>query len=90
MIIVKDEGYLEQLLHILLIIKKDKISAVVKFEKELNEKFELLKSNPQMCRKSNYFEDESYRDLIYCGYTVIYKVQEDKILILEIFKWQNR
>ncbi len=42
---------------------QDKISTVKKFEKNLNEKFQLLKSNPLMCRKSYYFEDESYRDI---------------------------
>jgi len=27
--------------------------------------------------------------MIYEGYTIIYKVESDKILILDIFKWQN-
>ncbi len=35
-------------------------------------------------------KDKAYRDLIHQGYTVIYKVEEEKILILEIFKWQQR
>jgi len=38
----------------------------------------------------NTFRAKEYRDLIYEGYTVIYKVETDKILILDIFKWQNR
>ena len=38
----------------------------------------------------NYFEDKAYRDMIYQGYTIIYKVEKEKILILEIFKWQNK
>jgi plasmid stabilization system protein ParE len=88
--IIKDEYFLKQLFKILKIIIKDKKSPAKKFEKEINDKLELLKENPQMCRKSHYFEDVSYRDLIYSGYTIIYKIEEEKILILEIFKWQNR
>jgi len=43
-----------------------------------------------MCRKSLYFEDDSYRDLIFKGYTIIYKVEDDMIKVLDIFKWQER
>ena len=43
-----------------------------------------------MCRPSIYFKDIKYRDLIFKGYTVIYKVEEDEIKILDIFKWQDR
>lgn len=35
-------------------------------------------------------QDRAYRDMIYQGYTIIYKVEKEKILILEIFKWQNK
>ena len=63
--IIKDEYFLKQLFRILKTIIKDKISPAKKFEKELSDKLQLLKENPHMCRKSNYFEDESYRDLIY-------------------------
>ncbi len=45
---------------------------------------------PYQYRQSLYFEDESYRDLVYQGYTIIYKVEEERVLILEIFKWIER
>ncbi len=90
MIIEKKPKYIFGLLKILKYIAKDKKSSAEKFEKELNKMLMLLKDNPQMYRKSYYFDDERYRDFIYSGYTIIYKVEEEKILILEIFKWQNR
>ena len=90
MIIIKDENYLSQLFTLLSYIGKDKQSASKKFEEELNNKINLLKTSPFMCKQSNYFEHEAYRDLVYSGYTIIYKVEEEKIIILEIFKWQNR
>ena len=43
-----------------------------------------------MGRPSIYFEDEKYRDLVFKGYTVIYKVEDNEIKILDIFKWQDR
>ena len=88
--IIKDVKFHRQLFGILLYIAKDKKSAAKKFEKVLESEIQGLVDFPFRCRKSIYFEDEAYRDLIYSGYTVIYKVQDDTILILEIFKWQNR
>ena len=51
---------------------------------------ENIVSFPYKYRKSYYFEDESYRDLIYKGYTIIYKIDEQTIKILDIFKWQDK
>ncbi len=90
MTIIKDENYLSQLFTILSHIRKDKPSVPKKFERELTEKINLLKISPFMCRQSYYFDDKAYRDLIYSGYSIIYKIEEEKIIILEIFKWQNR
>jgi len=43
-----------------------------------------------MCRKSKYIDDTNCRDLIFKGYTTIYKIQEDQIKVLDIFKWENK
>lgn len=90
MTIVKDIKFSIQLLGILKYIAEDKKSAAIKFERELDRFINDLVNFPLKHRKSYYMDDEAYRDLIYMGYTIIYKVETDKILILEIFKWQNR
>jgi plasmid stabilization system protein ParE len=90
MIIVKDIKFSVQLLGILKYIAEDKKSAAIKFERELNALLNGLLNFPLKHRASYYMGDEAYRDLIYMGYTIIYKVETDKILILEMFKWQNR
>ena len=77
----------QSLLSILDYIATDKLTASIKFRKELKNKISLLRDNPHLYKQSTYFEDEAYRDLIYQGYTVIYKITKDKIIILEIFKW---
>jgi len=88
--ILKDSIFIQNLFEILYFIKNDSPRAAQKFEKELKDKFQVLKQNPYMYKQSIYFEDESYRDLIHKGYTIIYKIKKEKILILEIFKWQDR
>jgi plasmid stabilization system protein ParE len=88
--IIFEPIFVDRLLTILTYISKDKKSASSKFKKELKEKISNLKENPYIYRASYYFESENYRDLIHQGYTIIYKVEEDTIMILEIFKWQDR
>lgn len=90
MTIIKDILFQKQLYNILKTIANDKPSASLKFEKEINKRIKNLVDFPYQYRPSYYFEDKAYRDMIYSGYTIIYKVIEDKIMILEIFKWQAR
>ncbi len=90
MIIIRDSYFSKQLFSILKIIANDKISAAKLFEKQLNKKIKNLLNFPYQYRASHYFDHEVYRDLIHQGYTVIYKVEKGRIVILEIFKWQNR
>jgi len=88
--IEKKPKFLKELFSVLRFIKQDKVSASIQFEKELNKKIKNLVDFSYQCRASYYFENKSYRDLIHQGYTVIYKVENERIIILEIFKWQDR
>lgn len=90
MTVIKDKKFSIQLIGILSFIAKDKKSAALNFERELEYQIQGLVRFPLKFRKSYYFDDEAYRDLIYKGYTIIYKIETDKILMLEIFKWQSR
>lgn len=86
--LVRQVGYVRALQNILRYIALDKPLAAVQFERELNARLELLCAQPQMCRISNYMNNPSYRDLIYQGYTVVYKIETDRLVLLDIFKWQ--
>jgi len=88
--IIIEIGFSEPLLQILTTIAKDKKSASKKFNKDLKEKIKLLLDSAFLGRPSIYFEDKKYRDLIFKGYTIIYKVENNEIKILDIFKWQDR
>lgn len=78
------------LISILDFIALDKVSAAISFHKELYRTFDLIKENPYMFKASRYFKMDSYRDMIHKGYTVIYRVDEEEIFVLEIFKWTDR
>ena len=88
--IEKKPTYIKSLQNILRYIANDKISASQKFEKELNKKIKALLDFPLMYHRSFYFDNEVYRDMEHKGYTIIYKVEDELISILEIFKWQDR
>ena len=88
--LVKTRPYVVRLQTILRYIALDNPSAALSFERELQAKLELVKNQPLMCRSSHYLKHEAYRDLIHQGYTIIYKLKQDEILLLDIFKWQQR
>ena len=72
-------------------IRKDKKSASVKFAKELKKNIKDLNHSPFKYRQSIYFDDENIRDMIFKGYTIVYKVkiEEEMIVIADIFN-QNK
>ena len=45
--------------------------------------------NPFRFRKSIYFEDECYRDMVFRGYTAVIRVDETVIVVLAVFKAKN-
>lgn len=72
-------------------ISLDSKKRALSFRGELDKQISGLTNMPYKCRKSIYFEDEQMRDLIFKGYTVVYKVDEDQdcIIIIGIKKYTN-
>ena len=87
MIIIHKPTFSKQLKQIIEYIAQDKPSASMKFKNDLKENINLLSNNPTMYRKSIYFNDENIRDMIFKGYTIIYRIRPIKkeIEILRIF-----
>jgi len=79
--------YKNNLLQILDYIAQDKLSASENFLNELDKLLNNLPNFPFKFRKSKYFDNEKIRDMVYKGYTVIYRVNEIKntIDIIHIF-----
>ncbi|MDD5399622.1 MAG: type II toxin-antitoxin system RelE/ParE family toxin [Sulfurimonas sp.] len=84
--ITKDVKFLTSLQSTLEFIAKDSLNQALLFNSELNKKIDDLKFMPFKFRKSLYHFDENIRDLIYKGYCIPYLVEDEKIVILNIFK----
>jgi len=79
--------YRNNLFQILNYIAQDKLSASKNFLNELDKLIDNLPNFPFKFRKSKYFDNEKIRDMVYKGYTVIYRVNETEntIDIVRIF-----
>ncbi len=71
-------------------IAQDSKNRANKFKREIKKLIEDIHHMPYKCRKSIYFDDDNIRDLIFKGYTIVYKVDETKeqIAILGIKKYK--
>jgi len=88
-IIKYDENFSNKFKVIWNFIAKDSVKKANNFKQELKSDIENLPVFPYKFRKSRWFENENIRDLIFKGYTIPYLIQEDKIIILDIFKWNR-
>ncbi len=71
-------------------IAQDSKSRANKFKREIKKLIEDIHHMPYKCRKSIYFDDDNIRDLIFKGYTIVYKVDESKeqITVIGIKKYK--
>lgn len=83
--IIESKEYKNQIRKIALNIKKDKPSAAIKFAKDLKKQIKDVPNMPYKYRQSNYHDDKEVRDMTYKGYTIIYKIYDNHIKIVEIF-----
>ena len=87
--IVYKESFVIRLEKQLEFIKKDNPTAAKKFKKELLKRIKSIPVNPYIFRKSIYFEDNSIRDLIFKGYTVVFRIVEKQIEVFGFVKFQE-
>ena len=57
-------------------IAKDKPEAARRFKIEIIKKIKQLPQNPYSNRKSIYFDRSDIRDMIFKGYTIVYKIDD--------------
>ena len=79
-----------QLQAILAFIARDNPAAARLFRNHLKARIEQIPATPLACRKSLYFDDDTLRDLVFMGYTAIYRISSEEIRMLDLFKWQER
>ena len=87
--IVRSKKYLNSLQEIMQFISIDSKKRALTFRNQLDKQISNIQDMPYKYRKSIYFNNETIRDLIFKGYTIVYKVDEAKeqITILGIKKY---
>ncbi|QOG12690.1 type II toxin-antitoxin system RelE/ParE family toxin [Arcobacter sp. FWKO B] len=76
----------KEFFEIYMYIAKDSFSNADNFKSELMSSMQILKDFPYMYRKSKKAKYKNLRNMIYKKYVIPYKIKENEILILGIFK----
>ncbi len=79
--IIRSQKYTESLQEAMLFKAKDSKNRALQFKNQLDTHIGDLDNMPYKFRKSIYFDDENIRDLIFKGYTIVYKIDNSKNLI---------
>jgi plasmid stabilization system protein ParE len=85
------QSFKEKLNHQMDYIARDKPRAARKFKTDILQRIKEIPQMPYKNRKSIYFDRDDIRDLIYKGYTVVYKINknEDSIEVFGFTKYEN-
>lgn len=81
-----DDRFIKALNDIESFIALDSLERAEKFKNDIIDKISSLDFMPKHCRKSTLANDESIRDLIFKGYIIVFKIQNDTIKVLYTYK----
>ena len=89
MVIIRKREYLDALKEIIAYIAKDSPDRARQFKRQLDSRIDDLVTFPYKFRQSLHHDSVEVRDLIFKGYTIVYRINtpEEKIEIIDIFKW---
>ena len=63
--------------------------AAQRFKTKIIDKIKGISRNPYHCRKSMCFDDDSIRDLVYDGYTVVFRVNGNQVEVFGLVRYQE-
>ncbi|OBQ51769.1 type II toxin-antitoxin system RelE/ParE family toxin [Tamlana sp. s12] len=87
--IIYKDTFVQRLEKQLKYIAKNNPKSARKLKSELIKRIKTIPENPYLYRKSIYFENESVRDLIYKGYTIVFRINENQIEIFGFTRYQE-
>lgn len=70
-------------------IAEDKKSSAHTFRRDILRECQSLNDFPYRCRRSIHYNDDNIRDLIFKGYTIIYKIKDDEINVFALTKYED-
>ncbi len=71
-------------------IAMDSTKRAGNFKNQLIKEIKKIPQMPYTYRKSIYFNDKNIRDLIFKGYTIVFRITENKIEIFGFVKYQEK
>ncbi|MFY8108634.1 MAG: type II toxin-antitoxin system RelE/ParE family toxin [Bacteroidia bacterium] len=87
--VVFKDTFVERLEKQIEYISLDSHERARKFKQELLVKIKEIPKRPKSFRKSIYFEDEMIRDLIFKGYTIVFRLTETRVEVFGFVKYQQ-
>ena len=84
------ESFLKRLEKQLAYISLDSPKRARKFKNELLNCIKEIPQNPYKYRQSIYFDQTEIRDLIFKGYTVVFRINGHQIEVFGLLKYQKR
>ena len=88
--IVFKDTFINRLENQLDYISLDSPKRARKFQTDLFRRIKEIPDKPFRYRKSIYFKDELIRDLVFKGYTIVFRINENTIEIFGFVKFQNK
>jgi plasmid stabilization system protein ParE len=82
-------SFIAKLQFVLEKIAEDKKSAAHTFRRDILRECQSLSDFPYRCRRSIHYNDDNIRDLIFKGWTVIYKITDEEIKIFALTKYED-
>ncbi|TKB96080.1 type II toxin-antitoxin system RelE/ParE family toxin [Pedobacter cryophilus] len=83
------ESFLNRLKSQIHYISLDSNNRAIKFKKDLFLKIREIPTKPYSFRKSIYFEDELIRDLIFKGYTIVFRINNQTIEVFGLINYHE-
>jgi plasmid stabilization system protein ParE len=88
--LVLEESFLDRLDRQLDFIALDSTPRARKFGAALMKAVRQIPANPMLFRKSVYFDDPNIRDMVFKGYTVVFRVTDEAIEVFGLVNQQLR
>ncbi|MDD7913807.1 type II toxin-antitoxin system RelE/ParE family toxin [Polaribacter ponticola] len=89
MTIIYKETFVSRLEKQLKYLSKNSPKSASKLKTELINRIKEIPENPYLFRKSIYFDNELVRDLIYKGYTVVFRINGNQIEVFGFTRFQE-
>lgn len=89
MVVRLQNSFIAKLRFVVERIADDKKSAAHTFRREILRECYSLSDFSYRCRRSIHYNDDNIRDLIFKGYTIIYKIVDDEIKVFALTKYED-